>query len=171
LLWSSQAAAQVAGIWIGDEKTDPITDNNTALAFIYDDETQGSAGLRCRNGHADFLLTTREPNFTPGEKKVVTIRMGSDAPKDFKAIATEPNLLVVDAPPVEIMVPVLKSSRFAARFSGTYGRTVTMTFTPGIRANTLHMVGQVLAACQLAAYPQAEIDAEMKAIEAPKRKR
>ena len=164
------AHAQVSGLWLGKDDKDPITDKQNALAMIYDNQIAGTLAARCRDGHPDLFVSTTEPNFKPGEIVKVMLRFDSEAPKEMRAIATEPNLLVIDGPPSEKMLPILKAKQLAVRFPGTFGRSITLTFSPALRANTLSLVGRVLAACDLAPYPQSEIDAEVKSSGEPGRK-
>jgi hypothetical protein len=138
--------------------TDPITDKPFSTAFMYEEGNQGLVALRCRNDAADILLKTNEPTFKVGDPTDVTLRFGSGPPVILSAIATEPNLLALrhnrDA---TIFLPFSKTNPIFIRFNGLYGSQNTMKFQSVLLANSLHMVGRVLADCNIAPYPKAEI--------------
>lgn len=155
----STAIAGPPGVWMGDQTKDPITDKTNSLAIIYDERDQGTIGVRCRSGTSDILVMTGSPKFTEGSKQEIVIRFGTSEPIKLAAIATEPRILAVDARNrPDVYREMMKPAPIALRFTGLYGREETMQFKAVLPANSLHMVGRVLADCGIAEYPKEEID-------------
>ena len=170
LLCTPLYAASLAGIWIGDSKKDPITDRPYSLAMTYDKADAGTIALRCKNGALDILVSPTSPQFTVGARQRVALRFDKSEPLMLDAIATEPEMLVLDHKrDVNVLLPFMTAKTIAVRFSGTYGRDYTMQLLSALPPNALSMVGRVLADCDVTSYPQEQIDkvaAEMtKAVE------
>jgi len=159
LLFTTPAAAQMAHIWVGDETSDPITDKTNAAAMIYDNALEGFLAARCRNGDADLMIKQTEGHFDRGARQDVLIRVDAAAPLTIPAIATEPEVLVLDVSKMPtLFTTIMRAKKVAARFTSEFGRQITMTFEPLLPGNTLHMIGRVVAACGIAPYPQQEVD-------------
>jgi hypothetical protein len=155
-LLSRAALAGVAGIWIGEQSKDPVTDKPYALAMTYDVSNQGFLSLRCKNGTMSIFVRTNEEMFKVGDRPDVVLRFGTEAPISVQAIAGEPTLLALKSD-VATITPFLRAGAFVVRFSGPYGREQTMRFESALLPNSLTIVGRVLAACDVAPFPEAEI--------------
>jgi hypothetical protein len=166
LLGGAAFAGSPAGIWVGDRSKDPVTDKPYSLAMTYDRSDQGSLALRCKDGAVDAFVLTKEQMFTVGERQDVVLRFGTEAPMTIQAIAREPNLLVLTKRDVATLTPFLRASTFVVRFSGLYGRESTLQFQSSLLPNSLNIVGRVLADCDIAPFPEAEITKAMSDFQA-----
>jgi hypothetical protein len=152
------AAAPVTGIWMGSQAKDPITDKQSSLAFTYDKGGHGGIALRCHSGSADILINTNDLAFSVGESKAVSIMFGNAEAITVDAVATEPTMLAVrHKSDAKLFKPFTGIEPIIVRFSGLYGREITLQFQARVLPNSLQLVGRVLADCNIAPYPEVEI--------------
>ena len=146
------------GIWTGKRAKDPITDNWNSQAAILSNDGDATFVVRCRNHLPDIMVRTRQGLFdVPSEVQVTYMRDGKQ-PITVRAIATQPDLIALDARNLlNLYTDLLGVSKLAVRFSSRDLSQRTFIFEPALKRNTLHLVGRVLADCALGLYPENEV--------------
>ncbi len=164
------AFAFPGGMWVGDQKKDPITDRPFTLAMTFQNNTQINITLRCRNGEIDLFVDPDEALFRTGEKKQITIRFDQSPAFTVNAVAVEPTLLAIEHNrESNILTPFLRAKSIAVRFTDARARQNTFTFQSSLLPNSLTKVGRVLADCGFASFPQAEIDQAIADLDKPQK--